>query len=353
MVHGTIYSTQAYLQELPVLLNDFAKYLKSNPESSIRVALYSGDSEDSAMPTIEPTVVPNAEVVEGTGMAPHEVGRPDGTRFTHFLDGIQDARRIGFYGFTVPIVYGYIGAVIRRRGDDRRMCTHDKVSKENLYFSFAHLDPAGLRKSGMTPRDAFDKDSCGDSNDPLNVHPLKLQEIARRMVSNDRAELERDLAKAWVASCGNDDWLFWDGSITSSKETSRHPRVIGVIKSHQTQYFGAEDQRKILSLRVGERSSVFQPRGRDWTPVYSWYLRLHTNEGRDPYFGLVRIEAAPGPETITMADEISRWLLGEKSPLALPDGRWDRMLYPIRDCEQYLRSIAPSKAVIAAALAGL
>jgi len=39
------------------------------------------------------------------------------------------------------------------------------------------------------------------------------------------------------------------------------------------------------------------------------------------------------------ADEVSGWVLAEVSPLALPDGRWDKMVYGIRDCEEFLRAI--------------
>jgi hypothetical protein len=42
-----------------------------------------------------------------------------------------------------------------------------------------------------------------------------------------------------------------------------------------------------------------------------------------------------------IADRISRWLLAETTPLSLPDARWDRLLYPIRDCEEFLRARAP------------
>ena len=44
---------------------------------------------------------------------------------------------------------------------------------------------------------------------------------------------------------------------------------------------------------------------------------------------------------IAMADVVSSWLLGETAPISLPDMRWDRLLYPIRDCEQFLRARAP------------
>jgi hypothetical protein len=32
-------------------------------------------------------------------------------------------------------------------------------------------------------------------------------------------------------------------------------------------------------------------------------------------------------------------MLAERAPVALPDARWDVMVYGIRDCEQYLSAI--------------
>jgi len=57
-------------------------------------------------------------------------------------------------------------------------------------------------------------------------------------------------------------------------------------------------------------------------------------------FGLVRVEAAESPDLTGCADEISRWIIAEGSPLALPDGRWDKMTYGIRDTEEFLRAIS-------------
>ena len=76
----------------------------------------------------------------------------------------------------------------------------------------------------------------------------------------------------------------------------------------------------------------------------SWYLRLRAATGHDPLWGLVRVEiAAPAARTSTKklgerADEVSCWILAEALPLAVPDGRWDKMVYPIRDCEEFLRA---------------
>ena len=85
---------------------------------------------------------------------------------------------------------------------------------------------------------------------------------------------------------------------------------------------------------------MFEPQTRNLTPVRSFYLRLRPHHARDIFWGLVRVEMARSHEP-AMADVVAGWLLAETAPLSLPDARWDRLLYPIRDCEQYLRSRAP------------
>jgi hypothetical protein len=54
----------------------------------------------------------------------------------------------------------------------------------------------------------------------------------------------------------------------------------------------------------------------------------------------VRVEVADAdPARVgARADEVSRWILAEAAPLALPDPRWDKMVYGVRDCEEYLRA---------------
>ena len=73
-------------------------------------------------------------------------------------------------------------------------------------------------------------------------------------------------------------------------------------------------------------------------PVWSWAIRLWPWEGRDLLHGLVRIEAAPRAETLAQVDQLSRWLIAERSPVSTPDPRRDRLLYGIRAVEQYLRA---------------
>ena len=62
-------------------------------------------------------------------------------------------------------------------------------------------------------------------------------------------------------------------------------------------------------------------------------------------WGLLRVETAlpdksePLQSIAARANLISRWILAESTPLSLPDGRWDKMVYGIRDCEEFLKAI--------------
>jgi hypothetical protein len=73
--------------------------------------------------------------------------------------------------------------------------------------------------------------------------------------------------------------------------------------------------------------------------VLSWYLRLRDPTGHDALWALVRIEVEDNARAIEHADQISRWVLAEGAPTAMPDPRWDRMSYGVRNCEEFLRAI--------------
>lgn len=114
------------------------------------------------------------------------------------------------------------------------------------------------------------------------------------------------------------------------------------MKSHRSLYASGAALAAVLRLRERERSSVFLVAPEKRASVASWYLRIRDARGRDPMWGLVRVEVAAGPsgDALTQrADEVSRWILAEVSPVSLPDGRWHTMLYGVRDCEEFLRAI--------------
>ena len=191
--------------------------------------------------------------------------------------------------------------------------------------------------------DVVDTSEPDEHGERPNAHPLSLLERAVHFVQADRERVERQLAETWCRS--ESDALFVDGGIQGSEAVASSPCVVGVVKSHRTLYVEGAALRTVLGLRAGQRSSVFRIAAPRRAPVASWYLRLRDPVGRDPMWGLVRVEAADRavdetPEALgARADRVSRWVLAEATPIALPDGRWDKMVYGIRDCEQFLSAV--------------
>ncbi len=157
-----------------------------------------------------------------------------------------------------------------------------------------------------------------------------------------RQALEHVLAERWCAA--EDSPLYIDGGLTGNRRVATAAGSVGVVKRHRTLYVSAGLMPVLAGLRLGERTTAFRIAPVSRTAVTSWYLRLRDARGRDPTWGLVRIEVSEtaADDITARADEVSRWVMAETAPpapLALPDPRWDTMAYGIRDCEEFLRAI--------------
>lgn len=284
----------------------------------------------------------SARVVEGEALRVLPVLPFRSSCFTHFLDGIQCSRQVCFWE-GIPVILGYAAACVRQRSPEGHMgCADGLVRQETaLIFPFDLIAPQTFAAAGLR---CIPAEYAKDVRDEDRSHPAIVREQEFRTLDRLREGLELELTRAWCGSAGPDHWLLVDGSLTRFARGGGHDRVVGVIKSHQTRYFAGEQQRLILTLPPEHRTSVFQPHTKGYQPVYSWYLRLRDPSAQDLSFGLIRVEASESQSSLAAAGDISSWLLAERSPLSLPDPRWDRMIYPIRDCEQYLKSIAPSRA---------
>jgi hypothetical protein len=252
-----------------------------------------------------------------------------------FLDGTQRSQVAGWIG-AFPLVYGTSGAVVRERIDRRLTTWHAPLVQHRIYAPLAYVSRGALEDAlGVMLEDTTRPAPDGSIPAP---HPTLLLERATLAVSRDREKLELALAERWCDTRGEP--IMIDGGIGSSELVARAECAVGVVKSHRTLYAEGDALSIVLGLAKGERSSVIRiaPRGR--SEVLSWYLRLRENDGRDALWGLVRVEmcVVDRERVSARADELSRWLLAESSPLAAPDPRWDRMAYGIRSAEEFLRA---------------
>lgn len=301
----------------------------------------SGDGpslEVSSSPLDLPRLI-SAVVIEGDGLRARSVSPATTSGFAAFLDGTQESR-VFTYDHGVPVIHGKVAAVVRVRSD-RRLATWRHAVAARMYAPRRLLSDRLNSALDALPIDVVDISGATESGTQVIEHPFAIRDAAIHRVQSDREVAEQQLAEQWCST--EHEPLFVDGGISGTDRVARAPTAVGVVKTHRTLYAEGDSLQAVFGLGVAERTSVFRITSRKRTTVASWYLRLRDPAGRDPMWGLVRVEVADTAtvesEIARRADEVSGWVLAEVSPLALPDGRWDKMVYGIRDCEEFLRAI--------------
>ncbi len=283
----------------------------------------------------------DARVVEGSELKMFAVANTGKSDFTHFMDGAQRAR-LAFYDHDMPGYVAFLNGAVLVRADVDMILSPQAYEAKLGVFAPSESTALGLLRA---------------SNE-YDIHPVQCEpnrgmsgmaEDVRNEISATRDLLEVKLIRTWLES-DTDGWLFVDGGIAQvCKRVGEFKRVVGVVKSHRKQYFSSTAPSKVvLGLDEGERTSVFEARTRHGDVSWSWYLRLRSDDGESPAFGLIRVEMPAAEETLNHVDTVSSWLMAERAPLSLPDARFDRLLYPIRFVEQFLRARHPSEATLSA-----
>lgn len=338
-------------------LRKVAEFLRQHPDG-VKIVRRISTEDTLDPPEEEEGVFYGAIPVPEEGRKEFEVfpvPQPEAeTQFTHFIDGIQHSRLL-YYQQTeqgyMPVVYGYVSAGILVR-HERQLHLHEMESEEALYMPLKAFDPHLFEQAGIPVHDVLEEREI--SKTPFATILVR----AGATVARVRDQLERRLALEWMQRHPptSEAWLLVDGSIADllSKLPERQfVHVVGVSKSHRSGYLPPEWMVKVMTMPAGYRSTLFRPQRQEVAEVYSWYLRLRWQEGASPTYGLVRVEMpvlTMPDEAQYWADTLSNWILQETRPLSLPDPRYDRLLYPMRMCEQHLRSRAPSEMVVRTAV---
>jgi hypothetical protein len=297
-----------------------------------------------------------------TPPGPRDLGNHDGTsRLCYFLDGVQSSREIGRIEMA-PIIVATVAAAIVNRCDRRfsRMPMESPpVSVQALILprsagdtrvgafwellleaGFSELAPEEIPSS---PHLVLDSTEYMAEVDPSDY--VGMRESARVRVRALRERLEGGMLRQWELDDrtleDSDAWIAVDGQLKDIRESNR--RAIGLIKSVARPEFVGKDVGMLLDLEPGMRTTSFIP---DWQlrrdlseQRTSWYLRMWPQQrGADALGSLMRVEAHRDTEPESI-DEISRWILAERTPLAKPDPRWPSMIYPIHYVEKILKPL--------------
>ena len=293
---------------------------------------------------------------------PRDLGNHDGTsRLCYFLDGVQSSRELGRVEMS-PVIVATVAAAIVNRCDRRfsRMPIESPPTVVQavilprstgdarveafwellLKAGFSELGPDEIPSSPHLVLDSAEYMAEADPSDYVGM-----RERARVRVRALRERLEGGMMRRWELDDRTledpDAWIAVDGQLKDIRESNR--RAIGLIKSVARPEFVGKDVGMLLDLEPGMRTTSFVP---DWQlrrdpseRRTSWYLRMWPPQrGADALGSLMRVEAPRDMEP-DIVDEISRWILAERAPLAKPDPRWPAMIYPIHYVEKILKPL--------------
>ena len=293
---------------------------------------------------------------------PREIGRADGkSKLCYFLDGVQSSREIGRIGMS-PVIVATVAAAIVNRCDRRfsRMPLEEppvvvqavilprSAGEPSVEAFWELLVEAGFSAFGpedvpSSPHLIMDSAEYMADADPSDY--VGMRERARVRVRALRERLEGEMLRQWETDDRTledpEAWIAVDGQLKDIRESNR--RAVGLIKSVARPEFVGKDVGMLLDLEPGMRTTSFVP---DWQlrrdlseRRTSWYLRMWPPQrGADALGSLMRIEAPRDTEP-EQIDEISRWVLAERAPLAKPDPRWPAMIYPIHYVEKILKPL--------------
>ena len=292
-----------------------------------------GKSAAAASPPLQ-TPFGIAEPVEGREVSAVAVGAPlQESRDAAFADGIQRYIVEGRIGVT-PIIRAYVGAAVLDRRD-RGLLPAKHEAEEFIVAPLERLTDATVARLHETGLPVHD---CGVAE---REHPILDVQLAVQQIEHRRRCAEVGVVAAFRREFP-DAWIVVDGSLRAYDEEVRESRLLGVIKSHETQFLAGVDLETALMLPEAHRTTVFRRVGGRQDTIHSWYLRLWDWVEQDILFGLVRVERQQGSQVLDEIDEVCSWLLAERSPMSTPDTRWDRLLYPIHEVENYLKARAGS-----------
>jgi len=133
-----------------------------------------------------------------------------------------------------------------------------------------------------------------------------------------------------------------DGSLNGVENAVNMPGVIGII-SADSDVIGGESA--VLECPFGARSGLDEVGA---PPAF--YMRLRNSDGKNPDFGLVRVELGLNPEggkpDEVYASDIASLLLRERFPVDMKMRNWDKSIFALKQSGKYIETLIPQPGVV-------
>ena len=276
-----------------------------------------------------------------------KVPRPD-LELVYFARSLQRTQLIGHFlhqGIEVPVHYAITGSIILERKNRKFKVWGKPLLQNNVLVPYEYVKDKGVLEDFKGRKDLKLLDSGGD-----RPEYTQLRISAVRKARQVALELRGKLYLKWLKAVGSDPTkvIAVDGMVADVPNKWLKPNFIALSNEVYVPFQNSELLEKQLLTKPYRRGAVMKITntvGTDPMPKYSWFVRLRSSAQADPEFGLIRATciAQDDADAIKRSDAFSARLIDERLPVTFPADNWDKLIFPMKLCNDYLNSMVPTR----------
>lgn len=269
----------------------------------------------------------------------------------YFARMIQRTQLIGHFisgGIEIPVHYVITGAIILGRERRKFHVWTEPELAFNVVVPFAFVKDHAVLDQFQHSEDLGLIDSGGERAEYTQLRIAAVRH-ARQIALDQRYSLFRK----WIGSDGKDTSkaLVASGIIADIPNQKLAPNIFALGQRVYVPWQNSELLEPQLLVPAYQRGSVLKVTntvGDDPMHKYTWFVRLRSSAQADPEFGLVRCTCIADNDeaAIAKANAFSARLVDERLPVTYPAERWDKLIFPLKLCMDYLNSLIATKATV-------
>lgn len=274
--------------------------------------------------------------------------RPDNVQLIYFARALQRTQLIGhFYtrGIEVPVHYAITGAIILERQKRKFKVWRRPELQTNVMLPFKFVDKRDVLEQFQSDKHVQLIDTGGD-----RPEYTQLRIAAVRRARELTLELRSKLCSAWGLSDGEDTakYMVLSGTVADIPNKLLGPNFFALARRVYVPWINSELLEPQLSTPPYHRGQILRTtntQGDDPMTKYTWFVRLRSSSQADPEFGLVRCTCLADSESeiVEKANQITARLVDERLPVTFPAEGWDKLIFPMKLCNDFLESMVPTR----------
>jgi hypothetical protein len=268
--------------------------------------------------------------------------------FTGSMQRTQLVAHIELEGHEVPLHYVIVSSIILYRKNRVFHAWKSAIKHEYILAPLKYLPEAEKLKeefSGDLPVTLHDT-----GGEELNYTQLRIAAVNR--ARDLKWETRHNLLTMWKEEEGLDANMLniINDSLLHTDNAELKENMVGFLRMVYVPFENRDQLSNHLMLDEFQRGQLFKiidPEKPENTK-YSWFLRMRQVAKAEPEYGLIRLEilAQNDEEARRRADDFSCLMVRERFPVTFPAPQWDKLIFPHKLCDQYLRSLVPSSETI-------